>query len=107
MIPKRNIKLIKDQYKKYFGEVNEFGQKDGYRIEYSDNSTCYVGQFKNGKRCGFGTYTSNYYSYVGEFYDDDYEGYVEYIPPRMEKCMKNMEEHGIGKYKMFNLYYEG
>lgn len=40
MIPKRNIKLIKDQYTKYFGEVNEFGQKDGYGIEYSDNSTC-------------------------------------------------------------------
>ena len=78
MITKRNIKLIKDQYTKYFGEVNEFGQKDGYRIEYSDNSTCYVGQFKNGKRCGFGTYTSNYYSYVGEFYDDDYEGYGIY-----------------------------
>lgn len=45
MIPKRNIQFIKDKYTKYFGEVNELGQKDGYGIEYmiDDNSRCYVG----------------------------------------------------------------
>lgn len=80
MIPKRNIQFIKDKYTKYFGEVNELGQKDGYGIEYmiDDNSRCYVGQFKNGKQSGFGTYTSGCYSYEGEFYDDVYEGYGIY-----------------------------
>jgi hypothetical protein len=39
-----------------------------------DNGQKYVGQYKNGKRNGIGTFTWDGHKYVGQFEDDDFKG---------------------------------
>ncbi len=70
--------------------INAFAGKDpgvcvegdcinGYgTLEWSDNDGTYIGEFKNGKEHGHGTYTMpNGYSFEGEFKNGKREGYGE------------------------------
>lgn len=59
---------------KYAGDYKD-GKRNGYGIYTFTNGNKYVGEFKDNKRNGQGTLTfANGNKYVGEFKDGDYNG---------------------------------
>jgi len=66
----------------------------------------YVGEFRDNKKNGQGTYTSpNGEQYVGEYEDDKYQGQGTYTSPNGEKYVggyKNDKYHGQGTYTWAN-----
>jgi hypothetical protein len=69
-----------------------------------NNGDTYVGEIKEGKRHGYGTYTwSNGDKYMGDFYEGKRTGYGLYVWPNgtwYEGEWKDGVRHGIGKTKM-------
>lgn len=82
--------------------VNPKGDKVGN--DTYNNGDTYVGEVKDGKRHGYGTYTwPNGNKYIGDFYEGKRTGYGLYIWPNgtwYEGEWKDGVRHGIGKTKM-------
>ena len=86
--------------------------QSNYRNSNNSVRTCtwadgekYVGEYKNDKQHGTGTYTDAKYQYVGEWKDGKYHGQGTCTWANGEKYVgeyKNNKQHGTGTYTQAN-----
>ena len=112
---KKNLKYDKKQYDKdiYYGEFKN-GKREGYGKYIWENGEYYIGQWLNDKKHGKGILynTNRNIKYDGDFVNDKFEGYGKYIYENgnyyIGKWLNNkMHGKGIVYYKNGNIKYEG
>ena len=112
---KKNLKYDKKQYDKdiYYGEFKN-GKREGYGKYIWENGEYYIGQWLNDKKHGKGILynTNRNIKYDGDFVNDKFEGYGKYIYENgnyyIGKWLNNkMHGKGIEYYKNGNIKYEG
>ena len=75
-----------------------------YGILIKENEECYYGEFRDGKKNGFGILYTKKYLYKGFFYDDMKEGYGEYLDK--EKGVNYCGNFSTDKFNGYGYYYK-
>ena len=75
-----------------------------YGILIKENQECYYGEFREGKKNGFGFLFTKQYLYKGFFHDDMKEGYGEYLD--REKGVNYCGNFSNDKFNGYGYYYK-
>lgn len=94
------INKLKGRIYKYCGYYLN-GQFHGLGMLAKSGNECYYGEFRKGRKCGYGFFYTDNFTYNGFFKDDLFEGYGEiHFKGKYSYCgiWKNGLRHGIGFY---------
>lgn len=100
LINKKDKKDIRYKYIGYY-KNNKF---HCYGILMKENDECYYGEFRDGKKNGFGILFTKQYVYRGFFHDDKKNGYGEFFDK--EKSINYCGNFVNDKYNGFGFYYK-
>ena len=100
LINKKDKKDIRYKYIGYY-KNNKF---HCYGILMKENDECYYGEFRDGKKNGFGILFTKQYVYRGFFHDDKKNGYGEFFDK--EKGINYCGNFVNDKYNGFGFYYK-
>ena len=105
VIQEQNGQLVWPDRSKYYGDISKEGSRHGMGVMIYANGSEYRGMYQNNQKCGFGKYTENGSCYEGQFLNDlrHGEGVLSFQDGSSFKgTFMNDQMHGFGIFTSAN-----